>query len=199
MYFVDHFFLIYIRSFSRSDAVTEKISLVTFDTAQIQCFGFETITKHHLTKLKTLECDGKRTALFDGIDFSLKKFKNLKTQLAGRSAAAYLIILTDGGSNFGRNEPGRVLWRTKKLHISGHIIQIGDTNSTKTRSMCDAINYKFHYFKGGNATDFVTSFSNFIETETRARLTSNPIALLEQLPTVPNTSVKMPSKQKDLA
>ncbi|CAF0965745.1 unnamed protein product [Rotaria sordida] len=187
--------------------MTEKISLVTFDTSSLQRFDFEIIDETHLTFLQHLKCEGKDTALFDSIDFCLMKIEQLKTLLGNQMSSLYLFILTDGGNNFGKAESihaTQILWRSKKLHISGHIIQIGDKNRKKTRTICDLIKFKYNHFKGGNVAEFVKSFTNSITTEIRTRnaqvLSSmySTTRMINQLPDVPNSPIKVPSKQKEL-
>ncbi len=195
------------------NSTTNKISLLTFDTSSLQRFDFETINQTHLNMLKSLECTGKDTALFDSIDFCLEKIDRLQQILKDEMPISYLFILTDGGSNFGKKESEhatRVLWRSKKLHISGHMIQIGNTNRKKTRAICDFIKYQYNYFNEGNVKEFVNSFSNSIKTETRARVSqaraskarfaSNAETLLiDQLPSVPTGPIKVSSKKQVLA
>lgn len=177
---------------------TEKVSLVTFDTSPIQRFDFEAINKTHIEQLNTLTCDGTQTALFDSIDYCLEKLDQLKLILDNRMSISYLYVITDGGNNFGekeRDKTANILWKTKKLHISGHFIQLGQTNRSKTRRICEFIRYKYNQFNGGNTKDFVESFSRSINTETQARNIQNRsqnnteevLQMLNSLPGVPNT------------
>ncbi|CAF4843595.1 unnamed protein product [Rotaria sp. Silwood1] len=188
--------------------MTEKVSLVTFDTSQLQRFDFEIINETHLTMLKNLKCEGKDTALFDAITFCLTKIEQLKIILGNQILSLYLFILTDGSNNFGTKESihaSEILWRTRKLHISGHIIQLGDKHKKKTRTVCDFIQYKYNHFTGGNVNEFVNSFTSSIRMETKARNVqvqssiNSTAMMINQLPDVPNIRTKEPSKQKELA
>ncbi|CAF3281680.1 unnamed protein product [Rotaria sp. Silwood2] len=188
--------------------MTEKVSLVTFNTSSLQQFDFEIINETHLTMLQHLKCEGKDTALFDSIDFCLTKIEQVKTILGNQILSLYFFILTDGGNNFGKMESihaTEILWRSKRLHISGHIIQIGDKNKKKTRTICDFIKYKYNHFKGGNVADFVNSFTSSITADTRARHAQiqssmhSTALMIKQLPNVPDLPNKVPSKQKELA
>jgi uncharacterized protein YegL len=200
------------------NSMTEKVSLVTFHTSPLQQFDFSAIDNTHLEILQNLTCDGKDTALFDSIDFCLNKFEQLQRILGDEMTMPYLFILTDGGSNFGKKESEhatKLLWRSKELHISGHMIQIGDKNRSKTRTICDLIKYKYNHFKGGNVAEFVNSFGSTINTETRDRAARTrasrarasraqpvidpTIMMINQLPDAPNTPIKVRSKQKELA
>jgi uncharacterized protein YegL len=201
---------------------TEKISLVTFDTCPVQQFDFEVITNHHLRLLQNLTCTGKDTALFDSIDVCLEKFDQMQTIFGNEMPTPYLIILTDGGSNFGKKESEHakhISIRSKKLHIFGHTVQIGDRNRKKTRMICDFIKYKYNHFNSGNVREFANSFINSIKTETRARvrpshtrptldasvmITNQPsdatdTILVSLLPDVPNTPIGAMWKRKELA
>jgi hypothetical protein len=200
------------------NSMTDKISLVTFDTSPLQRFDFETIKETHLTTLQSIKCDGKDTALFDSIDFCLTKLENLKKILEDEMPTSYLVVITDGGSNFGRKQSEHareISWRSGKLQISGHMIQIGDTDRKKTRKICDFIKFKYNYFNSGNVNEFVDSFTSSIKTETRARVAQARVSqartpqtrsmnnadalLIDQLPDVPTEPVKVRSKQKVLA
>jgi uncharacterized protein YegL len=195
------------------NSMTDKISLVTFDTSTLQRFDFETINATHLKMLQSLACDGKDTALFDSVDFCLERLEYLKKILKDKMPISYLFILTDGGSNFGKKESEhavRVSIRSRKLQISGHMVQIGDKHRKKTRTICDLTKYKYNHFNGGNLKDFVNSFTTLIKTETRSRVSearasraqasqarslSNADALLiNQLPDVPTEPIKVPYK-----
>ena len=185
--------------------MTDKISLFTFDTSSLQRFDFQTINETHLAMLQNLECDGKDTALFDCIDSCLDKLEQLKITLGNAMSNSYLLVLTDGGSNFGKTKSVRattILNRSKKLHILGEIIQIGERNRKKSRTLCNLIEYKYNYFKGGNATEFVKSFTNSIKTDAQAQLrptTALIQTLIAQLPNVPDEPIKVSSKEKQLA
>lgn len=212
-------------TFSSINTLTDKISLVTFDTATLQRFDFEAFDSKHSDVVRSLKCEGSDTALFDSIDECLEKFQQLNAMLKNPMTSQYLLIVTDGGNNFGKKESAhaaRVAWRSGQLQISGHMIQVGDNNRKKTRLICDAIKYKFNHFNGGNVREFVHSFSDSIKTESRARATRalsramearnrsartfdapppvDPYTdILESLPEVPNTPIDVASKEKLLA
>ena len=202
--------------------MTEKISLVTFDTAQVQQFDFEVITNHHLKLLQNFTCTGKDTALFDSIDVCLERFDQMQSIFGNEMPTPYLIILTDGGSNFGKKDSEHaknISIRSKKLHISGHMVQIGDKNRKKTRMICDVIKYRYNHYNNGNVKEFANSFINSIKTETRARVRPSrtrptldasvmiinqpsnvtDTILISLLPDVPNTPIKTISKQQEYA
>ncbi len=190
------------------NSTTDQISLVTFDTSTLQRFDFETIKPNHLTMLQNLKCEGKDTALFDSIDFCLEKLQRLGEILHNRMPISYLFIITDGGSNFGKSQhehATQVSRRSKRLQISGHVIQIGDNNRKKTRSICDFIKFKFNHFNGGNVNEFINSFTDSIKTETQARASAARSVgdldafMINQLPEVPTEPVNVKSKPKTLA
>ncbi|CAM4867969.1 unnamed protein product [Rotaria socialis] len=192
----------------KMNSMTDKISLYTFDTSTTMKFDFETIDETHLQLLEDLKFEGKDTALFDSIDFCLDKLDKTQKILGNQISAPYLIVITDGGNNFGQPESKRateVVWRTKKLHITGHFIQLGDKNRKKTRRICQFIEYKYNHFKGGNVKEFVNSFTNSITTEIRARNVrietpaDAAIQMINQLPEVPNTAPKIMFRQNVLA
>jgi uncharacterized protein YegL len=195
----------------RLNVLDEKASLITFDTSELLRFDFETINNSHLNILKTLKPDGKDTALFRAINFGLKHFEKLHQRLGCVQIQQYLFILTDGGDNVRLKESDitevdMIKWKTKQLHVSGHIIQIGDKNRRQSRILANRIDYQFHHFNGGHAVAFFQSFRNIISAETRAVQASitNAIqrnrtrqrdftgsddqtnALIQSLPDVPN-------------
>ncbi|CAF1980671.1 unnamed protein product [Rotaria magnacalcarata] len=192
----------------KMNSMTDKISLYTFDTSTTMKFDFETIDETHIRLLKDLEFQGKDTALFDSIDFCLDKIDQVQKILGNRMSTPYLIVITDGGNNFGKKESKRateVLWHTRKLHITGHFIQLGDKNRKKTKKICQFIEYKYNHFKGGNLQEFVNSFTNSITTEIRARNVriETPadvtVQMISLLPDVPNTAPKIAVREKVLA
>lgn len=212
-------FLSYLLSFSSSlNSMTDKVSLVTFDTSTLQRFGFETMDTKHLKILQNLTCEGKDTALFDSIDFCLEIFEKLKPTVDNIMPRLYLLILTDGSNNFGKKESEhaeKVAYRSGKLQILGHLIQVGNKNRKKTRRICDAIKYKFNHFNSGNVKDFADSFVNSIKpeipvegfrarnqasrtTETQSAVDTTAL-FISQLPDVPTTPIKTASKEKALA
>lgn len=168
--------------------------------------------------LQSLKCDGKDTALFDSIDFCLDIVDTIKSTPNNVMSQLYLLILTDGGNNFGNEESKRaenVACLSGELQILGHVIQVGDTNRKKTRRLCDAIKYKFNHFNSGNVKVFADSFSNSIKPEIPVgayrvqnqafRTTENQstmdstLSFIDLLPDVPTTSIETVSKQKILA
>jgi uncharacterized protein YegL len=206
----------------------EKVSLVTFDTSERLRFDFASIEEQHLNLLEKLKPDGNDTALFRAIDACLKHFNKLKENISAEHLQQYLFILTDGGDNVGLaktdvGEMNRIKWKMKQLHLSGHIIQIGDKNRNNSRMMSDSIDFQFHHFNGGNAAEFIESFGKIISAETdaaqAARVNRNQKAencirspkspanhndlqeLITNLPSVPNTAQtkRYAEKVKELA
>lgn len=198
---------------------TDKVSLITFDTATLARFDFETIGTKHIDALKSLTCDGKNTALFDSLDECLERFEKSVHIPKNALTSVYLFVLTDGGNNFGKRESALALGlarRSKQLEISGHMIQLGDSNCKRTRTICDVLQYKFNNYRGGgNAREFAHSFSDSIKTETRARAaqvrnrfarkletqssTNSTESFVSLLPEVPKTSSSTTQKNKVLA
>ncbi len=112
--------------------------------------------------LQKLQPNGSRTALFDSVKFCLKKFEKLN-QTTTRCAAQCLYILSDGEDNFSSSGNQKqyidyIKGRSKKLNIIGHVIQVGDKNLSTTKDLCDQLDYHFHHFNNGNASQFVNSF-----------------------------------------
>ncbi|CAF1545969.1 unnamed protein product [Adineta steineri] len=179
--------------------ITDKVSLVTFDTASLQRFDFQVINENHIAMLKDLKCDGQDTALFDAIDFCYDRLEELNKRLGNQQSNLYLLVLTDGQNNFGLKESkhaDNLLFRSKKLHISGHMIQIGSKNRKTTRTLCKVLQFQYNHFKGGNVNEFVNSLTNTLTTKARSRVqpTKNIAEqLIDQLPTVPNTPIKAPN------
>ena len=197
---------------------TDKVSLITFDTASLALFDFETVGTKHLEVLKSLKCDGKYTALFDSIEECLDRFEKADHVPKNAHTSFYLLVLTDGGNNFGKKESAQALGlaqRTKKLQISGNIIQVGDTNCKQTKTICDVMKYKFNHFHGGNVRDFAHSFTDSVKTETRNRVSKmrNPFArnvamqpaaaateeFVSLLPDVPKTPINVAQKDRVLS
>jgi hypothetical protein len=211
--YVSIFYLLKLNIDFRLGVLDEKASLITFDTSELLRFDFETINDSHLNILQTLEPDGKETALFRAINFGLKHFKKLHQRLGSVQLQQYLFILTDGGDNVGLEESNvtqvaMIKSATKKLQVSGHIIQIGDKNMKESRILATRIDYQFHHFNGGNAAAFLQSFRNKISAETRSvqgsitntiqrnrtrqrdltRGDDHTNSLIQSLPNVPNQS-----------
>lgn len=201
--------------FSSMNSETDKVSLITFDTASLARFDFETIGAKHFEMLKSLNCDGKNTALFDSIDECLDRFEKSDHLPKNGQSNFYLLILTDGGNNFGKKESAQALGlarRTKQLQISGNMIQLGDTDCKRTKTICDVMKYKFNHFRGGNARDFAHAFTDSVKTETRARASKmrNPLArnaevqpttvateqFVSLLPDVPKTPINVAPKNR---
>lgn len=211
---------IYLGFFPSMNSSESKISLYTFNTDALLRFDFETINQTHLRKLKDLECERKDTALFDAIDTCLETIETSKKKLQDEMPMTYLFVLTDGGNNFGKKESEhavQIAKKSNKLQILGHVIQIGDRSKGTSRMICDTLKYKFNHFNGGNASEYVNSFTNTIRTRAKTishgllnsfsrsqtsleqSVTSiNPL-LLNQLPDVPTGPVKIPPKQRVLA
>ncbi|CAF0734354.1 unnamed protein product [Adineta steineri] len=190
---------------SRLNSITEKVSLVTFDTAPLQRFDFQAINESHIAMLKDLKCDGQDTALFDAIDFCFDRIEELIKRSENQQSNVYLLVLTDGQNNFGPNESRRaknLLFRSNKLQILGHTIQIGALDRQKTRMICEKLKFRYNHFSGGNVNEFVNSLTNTLTTKARSRVqpTKNIAEqLIDQLPTVPNTSIKVRRRQPDFA
>ena len=168
--------------------------------------------------LDSLTCDGKETALFDSIDECLNIFQKSDHVPKNAVTSLYLLILTDGGNNFGKKEclqayaVGR---RSGQLQISGHMVQIGDSNCKRTKAICDATKYKFNYFPGGNVREFARSFTSSFKTEARNRVsklrnrlarnvgisssTNSCTDFTTLLPEVPTTPINRVPKDKILA
>jgi hypothetical protein len=135
---------------------------VTFDTNPIEQFPFEIARQQHQQVLQNIRPTGSYTALFDAIKFCLEKFEKVN-QITNHCTAQCLYILTDGGDNFSASGNQQhyinyVKGQSRKLNITGHIIQVGDTNLLGTKQLCDEIDYKFYHFNSGNAPQFVNSF-----------------------------------------
>jgi hypothetical protein len=190
-------------------STTDKVSLVTFDTSTLQRFNFETIDTPHLKTVQNLKCSGKDTALFDSIDFCMEIFEKIKPIGNTPMPQLYLLVVTDGGNNFGKKESEhaeKLAYRSGELQIHGHMIQVGDTNRKRTRRICDVIKYKFNHFNEGNVKDFTASFSNSIKTEIQVKppqpattpQTISPSIFI--FPDVPTTlPVRTTEKQRVLA
>ena len=159
--------------------------------------------------MQTLKPDGKDTALFDAIGPCLERFEALTTTLGNVDVPQHLIILTDGGDNFSPTSAvlahaNQLKLTSKKLHVSGHIVLVGDRNRRGSRMLSDALGYQFHHFNGGNASEFSQSLLQRLSIENdaaRASTVTNQEQtnfLLTRLPSVPNT-VERVQKRRELA
>lgn len=182
----------------RWNSTTNRISLVTFDTNPIEQFPFEIAREYHLKALDNLRPSGSYTALFDAVKFCLEKFQKLN-QIVHRSTAQCLYILTDGGDNFSASGNQQhyinfIKTRSNQLNIIGHIIQVGDTNLLTTKQLCDEINYKFHHFNGGNASQFVNSFISTTDYQAKNNLEET----IKALPDACTAPVRPVSQEKKI-
>ena len=135
---------------------------MTFDTDPIERFPFEIARQEHQEMLHALRPNGSHTSLFDGIKVCLEKFDKLN-QIINHCAPQCLYIVSDGGDNFSASGTQRhyidyVREQSRKLNITGHIIQVGDTNLLRTKQLSDQIDYRFYHFNSENVPEFVHSF-----------------------------------------
>lgn len=166
--------------------------------------------------MKKLKPDGKDTALLDAIGYCLERFEELAKTLGNADVPHYLITLTDGGDNFSLNTSAlayahALQSKSKKLHILGHLFQVGDKSRKGSRMMSHALGYKFHHFNGGNAGESLQSFLQELSGNTEAVRVSMSNNRREQmanqqqakdlenrLPSVPTTTDRA-HKERELA
>ena len=162
--------------------------MVTFDVAQTLRFDFETIDTKHLRILQLIKPNGEKTALFDALSFAEKMVDDLRVQCKDESLPVHLIVLTDGGNNFGRDPDSSYLAtdhkeRAKQLHINGYILQIGNTNLNASRRLSEKLNFGFKYIHESNIDEFTKCFSDELSRENQT-LRADPTII--NLPDVPH-------------